>query len=120
MKTTYMASCAVVALTFGCGSVAFAQTAPAPAPKQKRLEEIVVTAQRRSESVQKVPATIQAFTGRTLSQLNVTSFNDLVKYTPNVSFGANGPGSGSIFIRGLSSGVAGNQSSATVDDIPGP
>jgi iron complex outermembrane receptor protein len=118
MKTTYMASCAVVALTFGCGPAAFAQSAPAPAPAPKRLEDIVVTAQRRSESIQKVPATIQAFTGRTLSQLNVTSFNDLVKYTPNVSFGANGPGSGSIFIRGLSSGVAGNQSSATIDPFP--
>ena len=116
MKTTYMASCAVVALMFGCGTDAYAQAQPATKPK--RLEEIVVTAQRRGESIQKVPTTVQAFTGRTLSQLNVASFNDLVKYTPNVSFGSNGPGTGNIFIRGLSSGFAGNQSQATIGSFP--
>lgn len=77
-----------------------------------------MTAQRRSESVQKIPLTIQAFTGKTLSQLNVKSFDDLIRFTPNVTFGNNGPGQGSIFIRGLSAGFAGNQSSATIANFP--
>ncbi len=55
---------------------------------------MVVTAQRRSENLQDVPITIQAITGDELQQLNVTSFEDLLKYTPNVTFSGNGPGTG--------------------------
>ena len=80
--------------------------------------EIIVTAERRDESVQSVPATIQAFTGQTLSQQNITTLNDLIKYTPNVTFGNNGPGQGVIFMRGLSAGLQGNQSSATIATFP--
>ena len=65
-----------------------------------------------------MPGTIQALTGQTLAQLNVNSFEDLLKYTPNVTFGNNGPGEGAIFMRGLSSGFAGGQSSATIASFP--
>ncbi len=82
------------------------------------VEEVVVTSQRRDESIQKVPMTVQAFTGDTLSKLNITSLEGVLKYTPNVTFGNNGPGQGNIFIRGLSAGFAGNQSSATAGNFP--
>ncbi|WP_231639081.1 TonB-dependent receptor [Sphingomonas profundi] len=80
--------------------------------------DIIVTATRRNESIQKVPLTIQAFTGATLTQLNVKNFNDLIKYTPNVTFGNNGPGAGAIFLRGLSTGFSGTQSSASIASFP--
>lgn len=82
------------------------------------VEELVVTAQRRNESLQKVPLTVQAFSGDTISKLNITSLDGLLKFTPNVSYGNNGPGQGNIFIRGLSAGFAGNQSSATAGNFP--
>jgi len=82
------------------------------------IQEITVTAQRRTESIQDVPITIQAFTGDQLKQLNVQTFDDLIKYTPNVTFNNNGPGQGNIFMRGLSSGSAGNQSTATIAPFP--
>jgi iron complex outermembrane recepter protein len=82
------------------------------------IEEIVVTAQRRSESIQNVPITIQAVTGEQLKQLNVTTFDDLLRYTPNVTFSGNGPGTGNIFMRGLSSGGSGNQSQSTTAPFP--
>ncbi len=82
------------------------------------VSDIVVTAQHRNESVQKVPMTIQALTGKTLSVLNVTTFDDLLKFTPNVSYGNNGAGQGEIYMRGLSAGFRGNQSSATVGNFP--
>ncbi len=116
MKVRFKASCAAVALISGCGGAAYAQDA---APQSNGgLEEIVVTAERRAESVQSVPITVQAFSGYALSQLNVVSFNDLIKYTPNVTFGSAGPGAGSIYMRGLSSGFANNQSSATIGSFP--
>jgi len=61
---------------------------------------------------------VQAITGTTLSQLNVNTVDDILKYTPNVSYGNNGPGQGEIYMRGLSSGFRGNQSSATVGNFP--
>jgi len=55
------------------------------------IQEITVTAQRRTENVQNVPITIQALTAETLNQLSVTTFNDYVKYLPNVTAPNNGP-----------------------------
>ena len=82
------------------------------------IQEIVVTAQRRNESIENVPITIQAVTGDQLKQLNVQTFDDLMKYTPNVTFSGNGPATGNIFMRGLSSGGSGNQSQSTTAPFP--
>ena len=82
------------------------------------IEEIVVTAQRRQESIQNVPITIQAITGAQLDQLSITTFDDAIKYLPNVTIGTNGPGQSEIFMRGLSAGVAGSQSTATFASFP--
>jgi outer membrane receptor protein involved in Fe transport len=117
MKAKYIVSCAVAALLSGSGGAAFAADAAAAAPTSG-IEEVVVTAQRRTESVQKVPMTVQAFSGAAIAQLNVVTLTDLLKYTPNVTYGSNGPGQGSVFMRGLSAGQAGNQSSATVGNFP--
>ena len=80
--------------------------------------EVIVTAQRREENVLKVPMTLQAFTGQTLTKLNVQTLDELLRFTPNVTYGNNGPGQGSVFMRGLSAGQVGNQSSATVGNFP--
>jgi outer membrane receptor protein involved in Fe transport len=82
------------------------------------LEEIVVTAQRRSENIQNVPITIQALTGDALSKLNVVSLDDFVKYLPNVATATNGPGAGSIYMRGLAVGNTGTESSGTIGGFP--
>jgi iron complex outermembrane recepter protein len=94
--------------------VAWAQTADTGT----QLQEITVTAQRRSENIQNVPITIQAVTGEQLKSLNVSTVEDLLKYTPNVTFSGNGPGTGNIFLRGLSSGGSGNQSQSTTAPFP--
>src|ERR1700726_3251842 len=82
------------------------------------IQEITVTAQRRTESVQNVPITVQAITGDQLKQLNVDSFNDLLKYTPNVTISGNGPGTGNIFLRGLGGSGSGNLSQSTTAPFP--
>jgi outer membrane receptor protein involved in Fe transport len=130
-----MISCAVAAVLSGWSVAAAAadpalvatggaDAAVAPAPADSAtappssVEEVVVTAQRRSQSLENVPATIQAFTGQTLDNLHVTTTDQILKYLPNVTFGSNGPGQGNIFMRGLSAGFAGNQSSATIGNYP--
>jgi iron complex outermembrane recepter protein len=82
------------------------------------LQEVTVTAQRRTENAQNVPITIQAFTGETLQQLNVESFDDLLKYLPNVSGASAGPGQTQIFMRGLSTGDQGTQSGGSINGFP--
>jgi outer membrane receptor protein involved in Fe transport len=77
------------------------------------LEEITVTAQRRSESMQNVPISMQAFTSETLKQLNVSTFEDYIKFLPNVTTANNGPGQNEVFMRGLSAGSQPSQGSAS-------
>ncbi len=117
MRTKYKVSCAVAALLTACGGASYAATSDAAA-SATGVEEIVVTSQRRSENIQKVPLTVQALTSETLQKQNVQTLDDLLKYTPNVTFAQNGPGQGNIFIRGLSTGFDGGQSSASKDTFP--
>ena len=120
MNSNPKLSYAIAAILSGApAAVSLATDTAATTPSDSdAIQEIVVTAQRRSESIQNVPITIQAVTGDQLKQLNVQTFDDLLKYTPNVTFSGNGPGTGNIFIRGLSSGGSGNQSQSTTAPFP--
>src|ERR1700726_600780 len=83
-----------------------------------QIQEITVTAQRRTENVQNVPIAIQALTGETLKQLNLSTFDDLIKYLPSVSAPSAGPGQDQIFMRGLSAGSAATQSGGSINGFP--
>jgi len=111
-------SCAIAAV-LGAGASGHAIAAnSADANSADQIQEIIVTAQRRSENVQNVPIAIQALTGETLAQLNVTNFDDLVKYLPNVTASSAGPGQSQIFMRGLSVGDQGTQSGGSINGFP--
>jgi iron complex outermembrane recepter protein len=97
---------------------AAADTASDTAADAAGLQEVVVTANRRAENLQDVPITIQAISGSTLQQLNITGFDELLKYTPNVTYSGNGPGTGNIFMRGLGGVGSGNQSQSTTAPFP--
>lgn len=114
MKAKYLVSCAVAALLSSAGSVNAQQVAAA----STGIETVVVTADRRDESVEEVPNTVQAFTGKTLEDADVLTLDSLLRYTPNVTYGNNGPGQGEIIMRGLSNGFRGNQSSGTIANFP--
>lgn len=111
-----MISCALGALMVGSAGAVFAQTAPDN--NAGGVTDIIVTAQRRDESIQKVPMTVQALTGDSLSKLGLTNVDELLKFTPNVVYSAPGAGQGQIIVRGLSTGRAGEQSFATVGNFP--
>jgi outer membrane receptor protein involved in Fe transport len=115
LKYGLFAGSALLAMT---GTARAEQAADATTTAAPASGEIIVTAQRRDQSIQDVPFTLQALGADSLSKLNVTTFNDLLKYTPNVTFGNNGPGQGAIFMRGLSAGFAGEQSAGTIGGFP--
>ncbi|HKY89564.1 MAG TPA: TonB-dependent receptor plug domain-containing protein, partial [Nevskiaceae bacterium] len=86
-------------------------TAPAPtdstdAPPAARgvgagIGEIVVTAQRKAETVQDIPIAISVFAGEDLEKLGVTDTRDLGKVVPGFHFADNGYGSPVYSLRGI-------------------
>src|SRR5579871_5431284 len=68
--------------------------------------------------MQDVPISMQAFTGESLKQLNIETFDDYIKYLPNVSSANNGPGQNEIFMRGLSAGAQPSQGSGSTAVYP--
>jgi iron complex outermembrane recepter protein len=105
---TLSAGVALCALT---ASPVFAQTAAAPAAENETADtggiaEIVVTAQKRSENIQKVPISITAFTAASLETKGITDVTSVGNLAPNVTLDAGTPFSGSsavlsAYIRGI-------------------
>ena len=85
---------------------------------QAQLEEIVVTATKRAESSQDIPVAIQAISGDTLDELGVSTFDEYVKYLPNVTQQGRGPGRSEIYIRGVASEQANNTVSSVNGSAP--
>ncbi|HJW40074.1 MAG TPA: TonB-dependent receptor [Rhizomicrobium sp.] len=89
----------------------------ADATKPTGIETIVVTAEKRSEDIQKAPLSIQALPAEKLDQLHITDFADYVQFLPSVTYtvggagaGNGGPGFANVSMRGVSSGNDGNHS----------
>jgi outer membrane receptor protein involved in Fe transport len=95
---------------------ALAQDAP-PAPdsqanNQADNGDIIITALKRSDSLQNVPISVQALSTKKLDELNISNFQDYVASLPSVSFQALGgtPGTNVVYMRGVASGGDGNHS----------
>ncbi|MDR3387274.1 MAG: TonB-dependent receptor [Rudaea sp.] len=95
---------------------ALADDAPAAS---EALGEIVITATRKQESLQKVPVSVQALTMDKLNQRQVNVFTDYVTMLPSVSFDTLGPGRTNLYFRGISVNSGGLPTAATyIDDVP--
>jgi len=82
--------------------------------EQLVLEEIVVTAQKRAESVQDVGATINAFQSDTLENYSVLDFTEIEQLTPGLTLNAGDARKKEVSLRGVSyNGESG--ASAAVD-----
>ncbi|MEM7016523.1 MAG: TonB-dependent receptor [Pseudomonadota bacterium] len=77
--------------------LAFTITAKA----QTEIEEIIVTAQKRSESLQDVPVTMQAYSGEQIRTLRISRASDITKLAPNLSLSTQNTASRQINIRGV-------------------
>ena len=74
------------------------------------IEEVVVTAQKKSENLQNVPISVSTLSATELDNLNIKDFADYVLQLPSVSATQRRPGQGQIFMRGISDGGNNNQS----------
>ena len=110
-------SVSVIALSVA--SAAFAQT-PASADKANPdSADIIVTAQKREETLQSVPAAIQAFSGAQLERSGTRDLNQLVDFVPGASIVSSAaPGFSTIQIRGIAAGTVGDSTTGYyVDDV---
>jgi iron complex outermembrane recepter protein len=94
------------------------------------LEEVVVTAQKRTERLQDVPVSIQALGADKLDELHITDIDDYTKYLSGVTTvkglgqGGTGVGTTHVYMRGVVSGQDGNHSASQpsvgtyIDELP--
>ena len=123
-----MASVAgVVSIASGLGIGMWASPAAhsADSAQGDSLEEVVVTATRREDTVGRVPMSITAFTGEALAAQSVKSISDLRLITPGMglSFGNLNPGSASgqdtnISLRGVAALAGAATTGVYIDDVP--
>ena len=93
-QRTLLAAAASLAITMPIVALA--------ADEETYLEEVIVTAERRTQNQQDVPTALQAFTGRGLERRGADGFEDYVLSVPGLSFRDQGAGATRIAIRGVS------------------
>ncbi|MEM7279671.1 MAG: TonB-dependent receptor plug domain-containing protein, partial [Pseudomonadota bacterium] len=95
MYSRAILSAAVAATACGISTTAYAQP--------QMLEEVVVMAQKREQSLQDVGIAITAFSGETLETLGVVNSNQIAQFTPNLNImsPAGEGGVVAVFIRGI-------------------
>ncbi|MES2489717.1 MAG: TonB-dependent receptor [Pseudomonadota bacterium] len=89
--------------------------------RPQQIEEIVVTATKREESLREIPATIAVLSGKDLERQGVQSIDDIVTQVPGVNLTDEGTGGTAkrITIRGVSAGLNVNPTAGTLfGDIP--
>jgi len=107
-----------------------ARAADAPSETSILLEEVVVTAQKRTENILTVPISITAVSQATLEALDIKAINDISRIAPGVSLLAGGPGGGgasgaaqstgesTVVIRGISATAGSATTGIYLDDTP--
>ena len=104
------------------GGKTFTLTAPPKSTAANQLEEIVVTANKRTENLSQVSGSVTAITGREMDRLGAQSFSDYLTRVPGVQFNAAIPGLSYITIRGVSTTTSTDTGQAAtgtyINDIP--
>ncbi len=75
----------------------------ATSAQAQQLEEVVVTATKRSASMQDIPVAVSALTEESLNQRGISNFADYMLELPTVTAGGAGPGQNTVYIRGVAS-----------------
>jgi iron complex outermembrane recepter protein len=80
------------------------------------LQEVVVTATRREESLSKVPISVMALTEEALDSRGIKDFSEIARFTPGVNFDTSG--TNTISIRGISGTGGAGTTGIYIDDTP--
>jgi len=109
-----LASCFAV-----IGAAAYSPVAMAQASGSSEvLEEIIVTAQKRSQALTDVPMSVSVLTGDSLARQQADNFQDLVAMVPGFSISGAQRGFTRVTLRGINSGGVSSTVGVYVDDVP--
>ena len=100
-------------------SAAVASLAAGEASAAPAIETIVVTATKRSESIQEVSIPVQVITADGLQRLGAQTFEQYLNFLPNVANAGNGPGKKEIYLRGSATEQSGVTVSTQQGSAPG-
>ena len=113
---------AAVAVLLGSGAAWADTDAASGTGDDAVLQEVTVTATRRTESIEKVPMSITAYTPQQMDEQGVRDMDDLARLTPDLHYthttGASGNNSSDISIRGVFSDVGSATTGIYIDDTP--
>lgn len=111
--SSFLAGIGVMAATHS--SIASAASEEAVSPSAKALEEIVVTARRRDESLQDVPQTINVVTASQIEKLDIRNFTDVQSLVPGLTLTGGGSFSTAATVRGVSFAPEASGNNPTVE-----
>ena len=112
---------AAVSAALAPAGAAFAQDTPTESSSRDSIEEVIVTARKREESLQRVPFSIQAIPEEMLKQMGASAMADYARFIPSMSWTETTPGLSTIVFRGvrISGGPLSNSSSSVYfDEFP--
>jgi outer membrane receptor protein involved in Fe transport len=111
-----LAGAAATALTFSLAGAA----AAAEADDAGHVEEVVVTAQKKVERLQDVPASVSVLGTQNLTSQGVVRFEDYAAKVPGLSFSSGRTGSTQVTLRGITTGPAQSASATAfyIDEAP--
>jgi iron complex outermembrane receptor protein len=92
-----------------------------PAPMndaEDQPDEIIVTAQKRSQVLIDVPQSITVVTGKALEAQHANSFQDYLKLVPGLQLDQDTPGEGRLILRGVNTGGVASTVGVYVDETP--
>jgi len=134
-RLSWAASRMAVAAAMSFALISQAQETEAPTPEIVGLDEVIVTAQKRQQSLQDVPLSVSAFSGDMLKESRMADIRAIVDFTPGFSgktedgftdalamrgiatndFGIGGDPSVAMFVDGIWSGRTGGVMTALYD-----
>src|SRR6185437_238170 len=107
-----------VLATLASLSVPSALAQQAPANDQPALEEVIVTAQKRAESILNVPQSVTVVSSEVLTRNQAYNLQDYLALIPGLSLTGDTPGQSRISLRGVNSDGVASTVAVYVDDVP--
>jgi len=121
-RTNLLALAGLLAASVAGAQEATPSPSPAPADDASKpvgfREEVVVTAQKRTEAIAEIPASVTVVPEQLLEQQRVDDFKDLLPLVPGLSLTETRPGSTRVTLRGVNTGGVASTIGIYFDDVP--
>lgn len=99
-------------------AASYAAAESAPPSGSTTLGEVVVTAEKRSETLRQVPQSVSVVSGQALANQQAYSLQDVIDQIPNLSIAQSAPGQARVVLRGVNTNGVASTVAVYMDDTP--